>query len=89
MNKYVRIGGINFWIYDLDVGRTTSFNGIGSIKASAIKRSSKNHYLVYVIFDWHAEHYACKGIGEAIIRLQDLYDKYGKIPTPVGKGGKE
>lgn len=84
MNKYVRIGGINFWIYDLDVGQAKSFDGIGSIKAAAIKRTSKNHYFVYVIFDWYAEHYTCKGIGSAIDKLQVLYNKYGVIPTLVG-----
>lgn len=90
MNKYIRIGGMLYWIPDeLDVGRTQVFDGIGSIKASAIKRTSKNRYIVYVIFDWHAEHYVHKGIGTAIDNLQDLYNKYGVIPECVGKMEQE
>ncbi len=84
MNKYVRIGGTNFWIDDLEVGRSVTFDGIGYIKASAIYRSSKNRYFVYVIFDFGANHFLYKGIGAAIDKLQDLYDKYGVISQLVG-----
>ena len=75
MYNAVYIGGIRHGFSCLEIGDTVSFEGIGGILASAIKRTSKNAYLVYIIFTWHAEHYEYKGVKIATQKLQHFYNQ--------------
>lgn len=80
MKSKLIIVGLEYEFECLDIGRTKVFPGAGHLVATAIRRTSKNRYQVYVILEYHADNVDKKSIGEAVAYLQKMYDKYGKIP---------
>lgn len=76
-NQYIIICGICFAVKPPEIGFSLVFSGARYIVASAIKRTSKNRYHIYVIFENNAMDYAVDSFGEAKKELQSLYDKYG------------
>lgn len=88
MKNKVMIVGVAIEVERLHVGRTKVFPGVWKIVTTAIRRTSKNHYQVYVILEDHAYHIDKDSIGAAIAYLQETYDMYGKIPGAVDIKGK-
>lgn len=80
MKSKLIIVGLTYEFECLEVGRTKVFPGAGHLVATAIRRTSKNRYQVYVILEYHADNIDKKSIGEAVEYLQRMYDKYGKLP---------
>ena len=76
-NQHIIIGGVHFDVKCPEIGFSCVFSGARYIVASAIKRTSKNRYHIYVIFENNAMDYAVDSFGEAKKLLQSLYDKYG------------
>lgn len=78
--KYLYAGGKLLNIEgNISVGNTLTYGGYGNILASAIKRKSKNNYLVSMIF---VRNFAVIGIrfssmGDAIRYLQSYYNLQG------------
>lgn len=90
MKSKITIVGVAFEFEGLDIGRTQVFPGVWHIVASAIRRTSKNRYQIYLILKDHAYNVDKSTIGDAVAFLQKMYDKYGKIPIDGDfQGGKD
>ena len=86
MTSEIKITGIPFR-FRLDEGKTKVFPGAGRIVASAISRSSKNRYKVYVLYDFDAAtDHAKESIGEAVEMLQSVYDRWGSLVSSPTSG---
>ncbi|MBQ8291897.1 MAG: hypothetical protein IJX88_05280 [Clostridia bacterium] len=79
MQRELRIAGLLYTVNTLDIGQTVTFPAAGLIHASAIRRSSKNNYEVYLIMDGRAYAIADGSMSAATERLQKEYDDFGSL----------
>lgn len=81
----LKIAGIWNPIGNFEKGKTEVFPGAGFIRATAIERTSKNRYTVYVIADKFAYAYALESLAGALKLLQAEYDENGRLLS-AGRG---
>ena len=80
MRFSIIIGGIEY-VRDssLKVREAVTFCGAGHIRASAIKRDSKNRYKVTVISDRYVWVQLCATMTEAVKYLREQYSEFGTL----------
>ena len=88
MRSYVNIAGIQFIFEGLKIHQTKVFPGCGDVRATAIQRTSKNHYKVHIIVSWAAAVLDFGSIDAACEYLQDTYNRYGTFIPDVGEKGE-
>lgn len=89
MLQQLQIAGTNNPVRNLSIGETQTFNGAGTIRASAVHRKSKSHYKTTIITEREIYVRTNTGLSTAIEDLQIFYNSLGCLAfsPPIGKKG--